>query len=445
MITRPDVARPRVAVIGGGTAGVSLAWLLDGACDVVLLEAQGRLGGHAHTEQVEHRGQPFYADLGAQFVSPQLEPAFMRFLQVLGIYDPKAPDSGATITREMGITVSDYGVARPRFVSPMFWSRTWPLVAPWNLPGSHAFFAYVRAVRRFEQEGDWSITLDEWLRSVPGLAAEPRERVVLPWITAQTGCSIDAARTLSARAALAPAARTLTEGMFGAYLVTNAVVGLGGVVEQIAARCTTLTVHRNAAAIALVRTAKGPCVITADGRREQVDHVVLAAPPHALTPLFSDDSSMRRWLERFTWFSSRLAIHDQPTFMPADRRAWSAYNALTMDGYCEASVWYGAIRDRMADGSTVDLFKSWVSARAHEPQGLLASAEYKHPLHTPDFVRAQNEVDARQGRDDVWFAGSWTRDIDLQETALLSAVWVAERLAPDAANLSRLTSAIVAR
>jgi len=31
-----DVSRRQVGIVGGGMAGVSLAWLLDGQCEVVL-------------------------------------------------------------------------------------------------------------------------------------------------------------------------------------------------------------------------------------------------------------------------------------------------------------------------------------------------------------------------------------------------------------------------
>lgn len=66
------------------------------------------------------------------------------------------------------------------------------------------------------------------------------------------------------------------------------------------------------------------------------------------------------------------------------------------------------------------------------------AAEYMHPLHTPDFARAQVDIAAHQGRDKLWFAGSWTHDVDLQETALTSAIAVAEHLAPGSSNLERL-------
>src|SRR5579864_3073109 len=50
-----DQPRLRVAVVGGGIAGLSSAWLLSSRHDVVLFEADGRLGGHANTTDAPDR------------------------------------------------------------------------------------------------------------------------------------------------------------------------------------------------------------------------------------------------------------------------------------------------------------------------------------------------------------------------------------------------------
>lgn len=42
--------RRRIAVVGGGVAGLTAAYVLQqGGCEVSLYEADDRLGGHAHT------------------------------------------------------------------------------------------------------------------------------------------------------------------------------------------------------------------------------------------------------------------------------------------------------------------------------------------------------------------------------------------------------------
>ena len=61
--------RRTVGIVGGGMAGVSLAWLLDGAYDVILLEARDSIGGNVRSVDVELDGHQFVIDMGAQYSS----------------------------------------------------------------------------------------------------------------------------------------------------------------------------------------------------------------------------------------------------------------------------------------------------------------------------------------------------------------------------------------
>ena len=76
--------RRRVAIVGSGIAGTSLAWLLDGACDVVVLESRPKIGGHVDSRQLELNGERFVADVGAQYFNPSVYPVYSALLREIG-------------------------------------------------------------------------------------------------------------------------------------------------------------------------------------------------------------------------------------------------------------------------------------------------------------------------------------------------------------------------
>lgn len=419
--------RLRVGIVGAGLAGSAAAWLLDDVADTVIFEGRDRLGGHNHTVTVDVRGVPTVADLGAQFYGPLLQPVYTRLLTHLGLYDPATPDGGPAITRSMGTTLMSDVAGRPRFVSPMFWDRPWPLWAPWNLRGQGAFFALAVNARRFERDGDWSVPLDAWIANAPGISRWAREEVLLPWLAALAGCPIADIRAFSARAALSVPGRAIPANYVSPFRWSNARDGLQSLVEALVAACAHGEVRAGDPVTALQRRHDGWYVHRAAAPPERVDAVIVACAPHLAAPLLRDTphaTALADALGGFRTFRARMLIHADPAYMHEDRRLWSAYNALRDGAWCEGSVWFGAMRDRHPDGGTVDVFKSWATGRRWEPRAVLAEAEYRHALLTPEHFAAQSKVEALQGRDGLWFAGSWTRDVDLQETALLSAMRV---------------------
>jgi predicted NAD/FAD-binding protein len=138
------------------------------------------------------------------------------------------------------------------------------------------------------------------------------------------------------------------------------------------------------------------------------------------------------------YFTADIVIHRDPVYMPQNGRYWSAYNANTDGGHCEGSIWYGALRRVAEGGSPLSLFKSWATARSEAPRDEVFRRTFRHPLITPAFIEGQRGLAAYQGRADVWFAGSYTKEVDSQETALTSAMNVVAHLDPQAPNLLRL-------
>jgi predicted NAD/FAD-binding protein len=91
--------------------------------------------------------------------------------------------------------------------------------------------------------------------------------------------------------------------------------------------------------------------------------------------------------------------------------------------------------------SRTPVFRSWIDPDAPLPEPLFNLATYEHPKVTPTYFAAQQAVAALQGRDGLWLAGTYLRDVDCHESAVLSSVDVARRLGATPARLAQLAPA----
>ncbi|HLN78324.1 MAG TPA: FAD-dependent oxidoreductase [Nocardioidaceae bacterium] len=82
----PGDERPTVAVIGGGISGLTAAYLLQRTHHVTLFEADRRVGGHAHTHDVDlPTGATVPVDSGFIVLNDRTYPLLRRLFDELGV------------------------------------------------------------------------------------------------------------------------------------------------------------------------------------------------------------------------------------------------------------------------------------------------------------------------------------------------------------------------
>lgn len=431
---------PKVGIVGGGLSGVACGWLLDGVADAVLFEARPEIGGHAHTIPVTAGNQDLLVDVGSQFFAPGPHPAYSKLAELIGLTTPGDPEGDETLESEMSLTLMGAGETSPRFLSPAA-NRSWPILAPWNRRGLLAYFVFALASKRLTKRGDWLLPVDAWLSSLP-VRPEEREGLLLPIVSSTVGCSLDEARVISARSALVFIGLALPSNLLAPVLYRHSLLGLGGNVQFLAGISGNLTTHAGSPVKCVRPLPSGGFEIeNAAGVVETVDVVIFATPPYVTRPLLGSIpglSPVASVLERFHYFSAEISIHRDPVYMPEKPRFWSAYNTLIDGSHSEASIWYGALRRAETGEDPLMLFKSWATARSQAPQQEVFRREFLHPLITPAYIEAGRSLATYQGQDGVWFAGSYTLEVDSQDTALLSAMSVVRELDPQAPNLLAL-------
>jgi predicted NAD/FAD-binding protein len=420
-------AAPRrtVAIIGAGMAGVSVAWLLDGQRDVVLLESRDSIGGNVRSLDVDLDGHQFAVDLGAQFFHPGPYPVYTALLESLDLFPPAVAPPSPSSAFPASITIEKPGEATPRFVSTI-------LSESWNLPGLLAFFtAFTTAKAREQNDESWSLTLGDWLPTL-GLSQEQWEGILLPWAASLFSGAIEQARGMSARAAMLFAAKALPDNLTDPvvyYVLRN---GLIEPMLQMLDQCSTVTVETNAAVSSVSRGGSSRFTVQcADGRSFAVDDVVFAASgPGTLQLLAGIPASHTEQsaLSGIEFHHASLALHTDPIYAPADPAHWSFLNCqLHGAGFCEGSMWLADVVTGAPPETAAKLWKSWTTHRL-QPAQVLHQADFMHMLPTPASIQAQTATRLLQGKTGLWFAGGYLFPYDAQETALLSAIEVANGL-----------------
>jgi predicted NAD/FAD-binding protein len=439
LVRSRSASRRRIGIVGGGMAGVSLAWMLDGAYDVVLFEARPSVGGNVQTIDVQIDGLTVPVDIGAQYFHPGPYPVYSALLAHLGLYPPV---SGESRSFPASITVSDPSQAVPRFVSPVLPDRSWPLFASWNTAGLQAFGAAFAAAKLREQfNASWTLTLEDWLPTL-GLSREQWEGMLLPWAASLFSGSLEQARGLSARAAMIFAAKALPPNVLDpvVYYVLNH--GMAEPLRRMVDQLSTVEIRIDTPVQLVSRDLLGGLQIHSAGGVVFVDDVVFASSGPGTLQLLGGlpgTSLQRSALQGIEFHDARLALHTDPIYAASHPALWSFLNCEVRDASCEASMWLANVVDA-PPATAAKLWKSWVTHR-EPPSEVLHVAEFKHMLPTPATLLAQSVLRGLQGFGRIWFAGGHTLPYDSQETALLSALSVAVGLGITSAR----TSVLVAR
>jgi predicted NAD/FAD-binding protein len=424
---RAAAGRERVAIIGAGAGGVAAAYLLAGSFDVDLFEARSRIGGHCDSRVIRHRGRRITVDLGAQFFHPDTHPIYVTLLEELGLDD-------ATLQAPASLCIFRTGGGAPIF------SSSNPLSTPLR---AIDFATFTRLAREAVlTDMSWETTVDAWIRSLP-LTRDFKENVLHPWITATIGCARSDARRTSARSILQTFALAFPADLLEGPTTYTSKIGLQGNLQRMLDRSPGVRVHLRTPVRALSRNRGRWFLETRTGRKGPYRFVVLNAPPRAgrelLRPLpaFADVTEL---LDVYRYFDSRLLVHTDPAYVHRDRTNWSAYNAGLNGSNCEGSAWLGALQ-----GSSVHVFKSWAQRRRADPEQIVLERRFKHPLITRSTIEAARALGPLQGRRGLYFSGHYTTGMDLQESAVYSAMQVAKALAPGSRTLASLETRLSAR
>lgn len=411
----------RVAVVGGGVAGLVAAWLLGRRHEVVLFEARDRLGGHVRT--LEHRDGRRQRRLDTGFIvfNRKTYPLLSGIFDRLGVSTQGTEMSFSLSCRDCGLEYGGRDVAG-LMADPASVLRG---DVPRLLAGYRTF---AREGRRALENGRRAGTVEDFLRE-SGLAGLFVDHYLLPMASALWSAPLPAVRRFPARILLSffddHGLLRLVDRPRWETVVGGSDRYVRRLVDRTDARhLTGCRVER------LRRTGDGVELRLADGRSGSFDRAVAATHADQALALLSDPSEEEReTLSAWTYTASDAWLHSDPSFLPDRKPAWCSWNYRLRD--CggrddRPRVTYYLNRLQRIDGDRPYLVTLNPSRRP-TPGSVLDRTSFRHPAYGPRAARAQSRLRELSGHGRVHFCGAH-EGYGFHEDAVRSAVRAADEL-----------------
>lgn len=407
----------KIAVIGGGISGLGSAWILSQKHEVHLFEAESRLGGHAHTVQVNRsQGPSIPVDTGFLVYNDLNYPHLRSFFKEL----------------QVETTESDMSLAIRSLHKSLEWAGT-------NLDAVFAqrrnflrpsFLLMLKDILRFHRESEENLrqsqqlgwTLGDLLQR--GRYSEAfRKDYLLPigaaiWSTPEKGMESF------------PASTFLTFFINHRLLQVNErpvwrTVKNGSIeyVKKVAAKIPF--VHAGHAVSEVQRLSQGVQVLVG-GESLHFDAVVFATHAPVTRHILQGQSALeQKVLGAIKTQNNRTILHQDESFMPERKKCWSSWNVLSSPPEQEReAVSLTYYINKLQPLGTPENYFVTLNPRKEILQPL-REFDYAHPQFDQKAIEAQSVLPQIQGLGGVYFAGAWTR-YGFHEDGLLSAVRVAE-------------------
>lgn len=417
----------RVAVIGGGAAGLSAAWMLSRQFSTVLFEAAPRLGGHANTVDIALDGWQFPVDTGFIVYNELNYPNLTRMFRALGVEtDPSNMSFSVSMDRGRIEYAGDpIGV----------------FAQPGNLL-RRDHWRMLRDIGRFnkaardllEAPGENTTTVGEMLAD-GGYSTTFANEHLLPMAAAIWSSTLDGIRDFPARSFARFFANHGLLGLRGRPQWRTVAGGSRNYVERLVVD-GQFQVRRGSAIYEVDRlgsNAGGKIIVRTGGAPEEAfDRVVFATPANRTLEILGAGATdqERAMLGAFKYQPNRAVVHSDQSLLPRRRRVWSSWNYLAdsgrYDGQGAVSVSYWMNRLQRLPVST-PIVVSLNPLTEPAADSVFAEFTYQHPQFDQAAINAQAALPEIQGAVGTWYCGSYC-GYGFHEDAVQSAFAVTKAL-----------------
>lgn len=416
----------RVAVVGGGMAGISAAYHIqeaDPSASITIFEKEKVVGGNARTVTVQNaHHENIQVDAGPQYFTEGPWNEYIEFLKVNDVYDDNK-------THEFigSISIQNEASKRPILITPLGSNFRGEKLA--KLIRFKKFFDLAHGVYNKPFGSDKS-DIGTWVKNMP-IDLEFKQQVVLPFLAASLGTTVDDIKETST-ADIVKLFAFRKPSNKGTFKVMED--GMGTLIQRVGAKLQEKGVKLMCdAPVKKVTMDNGRYTLEyikgQETKQETFDFVVMAVHADIAHKILKDDeqfNTLAMLLKEFEYFKARIVIHSDPHLVNQKQPAF--LNVLTtIDNQIAANTMNLGMIDKRYEG----IYKSWLTeelATKLKINGHFMHEEiFWHPLITPKFNESLQKMNLETKKvKGLCFAGGWTQGLETQETAVISGKKAAE-------------------
>lgn len=427
----------RIAVVGGGIAGLASAWLLARAARVTLFEAGAYVGGHTNTVDVHLDGHSFAVDTGFLVFNERTYPNLCALFRLIDVPVAKSEMSFGVSLRTpdlewAGSDLNTVFAQRGNLARPAMWRMLADILR------------FNRAATAMANTGTApDMSLGDYLDTAR-YGQSFRDWYLLPMAAAIWSCPT---RTMLDYPLATFVRFCHNHGLVRVLDRPQWLTVAGGGREYVRRMLSALDDVRLNAAVEQVSRDDTGVWLRAAGRQERFDEVVFACHSDQALAILGDGASEaeRRLLGAVRYQRNRAVLHTDARLLPRRPAVWSAWNYLAGEGRADerpVSVSYliNRLQPLPVDTPVVVSLNPFDEPLATRR---IAEFDYAHPVFDAAAIDAQGQLDRLQGERHSWFAGAWT-GYGFHEDGLRSAVRVASALGASVPWLTGTPSEAVA-
>jgi predicted NAD/FAD-binding protein len=405
----------RVAIIGGGSAGLSAAHYIlsyvNGA-EITVFEKEAQVGGNATTISVTNSSTKIPVDIGAQYFT---DGSWDQFINLLRSYQLVSDE----LVFEINATLAIFNKAnkKPNFISPKGL-----LLRGEKLSNLTQFYRFHKAAHELYEAGSTSnLTAEKWINSLK-LTDAFKQKIAYPFL-ANTSCvSIEKVKQLSAYELVKVFAFRGPSNKQYFYVLKN---GLGATLNSLGDSLAKRGVQfKVATTVTSVELSGTKYQFTTNKSTEEFDFVIFATHPDQAVEILKQDvhfQQVTEVLERFNYTKLTSVLHTDESFIYSKKPSFlNIQTDHTGNSYLNSTQNLGLI-----NADFEGIYKSWFTEedlkKVRDNGTFLESKTFYLPLVDEKFTNALLELyKCASTFPHLFFAGSWSEGIDNQENAVQS-------------------------